>query len=352
MAPPMPELLENWSSVQRRLHGSETMLRYLGQLAIPLHLCADYRDYLNLSGPSIREPLVIVSLIAWPVLAALVVWLARRREFLILFGILWFSISLLPASNLIITIGTPRADRLLFLPSLGLVFILAEIIGRTGRVWKAMPVILLTVILAGYGWRTVGRNAEWRSDKTLWTATMRDNPGCAYAWRNLGDIFKEEGDDETAEAYLKKAVELRDGAGFFFSEAHIHLGHIYRLRGDSDAAAAEYRSVVEQRPNHVIGLISAGQILSRRSETLPVAIEYLDRASRINPANFHTHANLANALYRNGQYEAALSAVDKALELNKDQAYVWSIRGKTLNRLDRKDEAAQANQKAKQLQDQ
>jgi hypothetical protein len=61
--PAPQEVMVGISDGQRMLYASETLLRYIGQLVIPLHLCAEYSDYTNLIRPAVTDPMVAASLL-------------------------------------------------------------------------------------------------------------------------------------------------------------------------------------------------------------------------------------------------------------------------------------------------
>jgi len=87
-------------------------------------------------------------------------------------GATWFLMALVPASNVLVTLKIPTADRFLYLPLMGGGFVVAEACAR----WplparKLVPVSL--VLLAAL---TYGRIQDWRSDAALLAAWKRVNP--------------------------------------------------------------------------------------------------------------------------------------------------------------------------------
>jgi Tfp pilus assembly protein PilF len=348
--PGAPELVRDLGAVERRVFASENLLRQVGQLFVPLGLVADYRDYRVPPAPTVADPIFLLSAVAWVATASLVTLLARRRRFTAVLAIAWFFVAIVPTCNLIVTIGTIRADRLLYLPSVGLCLGLALVIAKLGRFHRLLPFATLALILVAHGWITVRRNLVWRDARSLWEATVADNPGSANAHRNLADNLSEAGEqpDRAAELY-RRAIELREGAGFFYADARVQYGHLLRARGDWALAAEQYRRVVEERPSHFIAHVSLGQVLSRSTDTVDEAVDVLERAVTLQPDNFQTHANLAHAFLQQGRLEEALAEVDEALALRNSEAYVWSIRANILSRLGRAEESQAARQRAASL---
>jgi len=77
-------------------------------------------------------------------------------------------VAILPAANLLFPIGTIMAERLLYLPCVGVIF--ASWRWHTA-VWADGP-YLLGVLLATLAVRTFARNADWKSNLTLSAAAV------------------------------------------------------------------------------------------------------------------------------------------------------------------------------------
>ena len=84
-------------------------------------------------------------------------------------------INILPASNLLFLIGTIRADRLLYLPSLGLLGCAVLAICAATRN-PGIPAAVLCLIAAGFALRTWMRNQDWQSEFAIATADVQTSP--------------------------------------------------------------------------------------------------------------------------------------------------------------------------------
>lgn len=350
--PAVQEVMAYATTTQRLLYASETLLAYLGQLVIPWRLCAEYSDYTNPVDRTIGEPLVLASLGTWVVLVILMAWLWRRRIMPPVFAAAWFSLALLPVSNLLFPIGTIRADRLLFVPSLGFTLAVAWVLAELARLRGARPIAVLALVaMAGlYSWRTIARNPVWRSTESLWTATVRVNPGSAVAWHYNGDIHRDAGRIDEAAICYQRAFELRDGAGFFYPEAHIRYAQILKGRGLHEAAEAQYRLVLSHEPTEPTAMLNLAVILLRRDESREESIELLQKLIRLEPDDFRSYANLAQAQVLAGRLDEARTAVDRAIELQPDTAGLWDMKSEIETRSGRTAEAERARVRFEQLQ--
>jgi len=84
----------------------------------------------------------------------------------------WFLLALVPASNVLVPLKIPTADRFLYLPLMGLSFVVGEACARWPRpaTWAAPAGLLLLSAL------TVQRIGDWRDDAALVDAWARVNP--------------------------------------------------------------------------------------------------------------------------------------------------------------------------------
>ncbi len=87
-------------------------------------------------------------------------------------GALWFLVALVPVHNVFVPLKIPTADRFLYLPLMGLSFLLGELAERTRPLavrWMPAALALLAVL-------TVARIGDWRDDETLAAAGRRVAP--------------------------------------------------------------------------------------------------------------------------------------------------------------------------------
>jgi hypothetical protein len=111
--------------------------------------------------------------------AAIIVALLYRRNKAAFFGAGLALVALLPASNLVIPIGTIMAERLLYLPAVGFSICLTLALYslcRRVRAGEQAPLVLGLLIVAAFGARTWVRNKDWRDDFTFWSAAVQTSP--------------------------------------------------------------------------------------------------------------------------------------------------------------------------------
>jgi tetratricopeptide (TPR) repeat protein len=168
-----PIVGSNWWT--GRLTAIDVAARYLWLAIWPSKLSCDYSyNQIPLAHDSLADWLALAAVFAAGAVTVLLLRRGRAFFFFAGFGFLNF----LPASNLFFAIGAIMADRLIYLPSLGLAGCLVLGIWRVARIPKlaVAPPLLLGVIAAGFAVRTWVRNRDWQSELTIAEADVRVSP--------------------------------------------------------------------------------------------------------------------------------------------------------------------------------
>ena len=136
-----------------------------------------------------------------------------------------------------------------------------------------------------------------------------------------------------------KARSRKPGAGASAGEA-AKLQRAVQLhqQGQLEAAEALYREILQTNQRHGQALQFLGVIAGQRGQAQE-AIELIDQALAIDPANAAAWSNRGNALLELKRHADALESYDRALALNPKHADALHNRGLTLHRLERTEEA-------------
>ena len=128
-------------------------------------------------------------------------------------GFAWFLMALVPASNVLVTLKIPTADRFLYLPLMGCGLIVAEVCAR----WPAPSRKLVPVGLVLLAALTYGRIQDWRDDGALLAAWKRVNPKSAHVlWMEAAQHAKksvaaiQDQDVLAAQHHYSEAMRLYD----------------------------------------------------------------------------------------------------------------------------------------------
>jgi tetratricopeptide (TPR) repeat protein len=294
---------------------------------------------------SAKSPLAIgaVLLVAGLVVAAL--WRLSSRSPVAL-GFLFFCAAFLPASNLLLPIGTIFAERLAYLPSAGLCLAAGAIlVGSATTLASLAPrrsgILAAAVLFLGA--RTIVRNSVWWSDEGLFLNLVRTAPESAKAhydiayvwadarqyarsrdeyerateiydeywdaWAGKGRVEREMGLLSDAEDSYEQAIEANPR----YENGYFGLGMVREARGDMAGAEEIYRKGLEQKKD---SLPLAYRLAMARSRLpWPEALEDWKRALALGPSTPSVHADFASWLMRVGKTEDAVKEARQALTL-------------------------------------
>lgn len=151
--------------------------------------------------------------------------LAWRRRPLIAFGILWTGIALLPVSNILVLSGVLLAERTLFLPSVGVIIVVAGVLEmlfsrsplpvqpvqpvKPVHHWRRLVAAgaVAAIVIAGTV-KSANRQKVWRDNPTFFAQLLKDAPLSYRAHWARGAYLFDAGNKPEGEKELRIAVEL------------------------------------------------------------------------------------------------------------------------------------------------
>lgn len=212
--------------------------RYLQSIIWPVRFNLRYEIPSDLSGH------LIVLLIVWLLIAFFVFWvIIKGRNRLTILGLCWFVIFYVPVSGIFLFPSAPMSDRYIYLPAIGLWFIVADSCDRVLLFFKrnkygSYSLVLILVIL---GIITFARNMDWKNNITLFSRFVSDYPEYAYSHAALGNAYYEAREKnvrylELAEIELIKAIKINP----VIPGVYTNLGNIRLLKGDHNGAIYYY----------------------------------------------------------------------------------------------------------------
>jgi len=305
--------------------------RYGWLLVCPLHLSADYSfdalplliDHFDLRA---LAPLALYTALAGAVHAA-----AVRRHGISALALL--CLPLVPASHLVLKVGTVVAERLLYIPSLGLALLLGDLFRHPVSLkvrWARRLLLLLT--LAAYGTRTLLRNRDWHSEEALWRATVAASPRSAKAWRGLSVVDQKLGDLAEARLTAQRAVAIHPAYG----EGYAALGRAEQELGDTVAATRHLETSLRLSPSQYDVLVNLGAVHVAQGNGQQAWDKYAI-AMRLRPDKVGAYSNAGMLLEATGQIAEALRMYHDGIKAEPDNPDVfaaWYNMGNAHNQAD------------------
>jgi tetratricopeptide (TPR) repeat protein len=269
---------EQWLDVaasSRMATSIRIMADYIYLHIWPLHLSADYW--------TLEEPIVgfgnaqvIVSALMMAGFLGLAYYM-RRKIPVVTWGILFFLLMLLPVSNFLFAAGFLKAERILYIPSIGLLVAIAGLIVKLIESGKGRisGLVLLGCALLFYTGRTWIRTGDWKNNYSLALATLKTSPDSPRFNNMMGLELRAQKNDDQAMVYFEKAVK--------------------------------------SNPHHVSALVNLGMEYAYFKRTAE-AVTILEKAISIDPNTAMAYVNLMSVYRTLGNYDKNLEVAKKALE--------------------------------------
>jgi Tfp pilus assembly protein PilF len=267
-----------------------------------------HRAWYEAGGKSVVSlPNIIATMLF---IVATVAFAVRRRFFTTLWGSAWTVFFLLPVAG-VATIGPLAAERLLFLPSAGLVMVVVTALARLpqfGVTTRGVVAVACGGVIVLLGADSMARTRVWRNNETLFTAMVREAPTAPSAYCGLGDAIAERQPD-SALALYEHALRLdKDNV-----HAHLHAAIILSDRGEQLLAIEHLRVARGLAPKSDMVLNNLA-LAFRDAGEIDSALVAMDRAFVVNPRGSPAlHLNRASVMMTAGRADEAADALGRAL---------------------------------------
>ncbi len=240
------------------------------------------------------------------------------------FFLLWYIIFYLPVSDLI-PIANPMACRFMYLPSIGLLIVLAFFLHKIfkGAFIKEhsqyLSNILHGAVILICVTRTLFLNGDWKSNFDVGWAWVRDYPADGQGYALMGRGYLDAGSLEKARGYLEKSLLLGDQ----LPGDALALGACYMRLGEFQASEALLKQIIARFPDYADPFFNLGEIYYDQKHYLQ-AQEMLEKALMLNPKRSSGYVLLMK-VYRNlHKLEAEKDLLKKAgLYLNAQNSPVY-----------------------------
>jgi len=210
-------------------------------------------------------------------------------------------------------IGWVVAERYVYLASLGIIFLIALVINKIGKITKKPTVafIIFAILLLAFSTRTIIRNIDWYNQDNLWLSAAKTSPSSHQNHNNLGDLYARHGDYQKAVEEFQKAIELKPNYG----DAYHNIANVYHQMGRDDLAEQNYQKALSFNPN----LWQSYQNLAAihfNQKNYQLSREELEKAVQINPESADLHANLGILYLNLNDKQKAREEFEKTLQID------------------------------------
>ncbi len=261
---------------------------------------------------------------------AIVLGQVSKRPYLAV-GWFWFLLTLAPVIGLVQAGWQARADRYMYVPTVGLSIMIAwgfaGLVAQwpaTGR-WAAGLGLAVCVAMATV---TSMQTQYWKSTDELLQRSIRMDAHNYLAWNYLGrNLTVNGGFPSEAISCFRNALEIRPD----FAETHDNLGQLFFTRQNKvPEAMAEYREALRLNPNLTMAHVHLASALLRSGQPLEARNEYEIVLSQNPTYYFGAHVALGLLLANGGDLTEGLSHLQEAVRLEPDNKGAQLLLGQML----------------------
>lgn len=297
--------------------------QYVRLCFFPTNQCADYLFPISTGIDSG----VVFSL---SFLSLVILYLFRSGDKHILWGGLFFFISLLPVLN-IVPIKAVIAERFLYLPLIGFCIVFASALCKMFQVESNLRIVSV-VIVCFFSILAVQRSNVWNDEYSLWSDTIKKSPGNSRAHYGLGTAYASKGMMDKAIQEYKEAIRLAP----YNPEAYNSLGLVFYKKGMYVEAASLYRSALQNDPAERDARYNLALYYHEQGKIEEAINEYVVLL-RYKPDDFDALNSLGLALFQKGFIEKALLTYRRAMEVEPESVapynnigMVYAVRGQEI----------------------
>lgn len=191
----------------------------------------------------------------------------------------------------------------------------AEILSQLGRNEDALAV-LADAFGSGFDpGMTAVADALAAGETLPFTLVGSVQDGMAEVFYSIGQALRGESSDDYALVYARMAGFLRPG----HADTHLLSAELLNNLGQYDLAVSTYKKIPNDSADHHAAELGRAESL-RRAAKPDAAIEVLEQLTIDYPEQPNVHSALGDLLRQQEEYEGAIAAYDRALDLTDDGA--------------------------------
>ena len=263
---------------------------YLFKIIWPANL-SPYYAYTKPMGLS--DPVILAGILVTCLMVNLMIFSLRKTR-CVLTASLFFWIALLPAMGIVRFARMIAGDRYVYLPSIGILMLLASFLGwlwRTGGKKKpaALRVAVITVVLMLASAEAVATRkylTYWPDAVTLYKRMLVLAPRMVLLNNDLGIALLSQGRLDEAASQFEKVLQVAPN----HVRAHVNLGNVLLTYEKFDEAISHYQQALETEPDFAPAHYHLA-VVQMRIDKLDEALKHFREAIRLtkNPPWYFLH---------------------------------------------------------------
>jgi len=177
--------------------------------------------------------------------------------------------------------------------------------------YQALGAAMAAAIIMAFSWRAFVQTSYWKDSETLWNHALAVTGENDVAEQNLGFLFMQRGDFDSAISHFETALQIRSqnsAAHYNFGSALIEnsLASVLKRKGRLNEAVDHYQSAMRLRPGYGDPYLNLGNVLFQQGR-MRDAIAQWQKAHATLPKDARFHTALADAFLGAGLQKEAIA---------------------------------------------
>ena len=333
----------DFTILDRILFFSYSIMYYLLRLIVPVNL-----SVIHFFPTKIGMFLPFEYYLSFPLLLLLIWGLYSIKQYrdILLFGMLFYIITLLMVIQIVPFGQTIVAERFTYIPYIGVLFCIGMIFSRVYErlvtvtyryiLWGILSCSILLCITA-----TFYRTLVWQNGNTLFTDLISKYPQEGYGWFARGNYNFENKKNKEALLDYTKSIDLH----IKNPDAYVNRGLIYLENKNNKAAKRDFIMAIHFDNKNYKAYNNLG-ILYNSLKQIDSSISNFNKAIFCNPNYAEAYKNRGNMYAITGNYSIAIDDFTKAILLQDNYAEAFNSRGTCFRNLKKYDIALNDYSKA------
>jgi len=253
------------------------------------------------------------------------VWVNKKKAPWLLFGVLWFFLSLSVESTFIPL--EPIYEHRLYVPMFGFAVVVTFLLKLLAIFFRDYSMLFVIGYLFFLGVLAYSRNEIWRDPVLFWESNARQVVSGSRPIMQLADAYFQRGKMDLANITYKRAIQMAEAAG---RSSELGAGYLVNMcvaserLAEFDSAVYYCRLAISKSPNYPSAHYNLGVVQYRQGD-LVGSLKSFDRARRLSPPIPAAYYNYASVALEIGDIAPAeeiytqLMLLDSSLALNLSQ---------------------------------
>lgn len=258
-----------------------TLPHYLSFIFYPvnLHMERSFPVFVSILSRQVLFPLILTAVLFAVLFYAIRTSSSRDSpcSLIILFGISWFFVFMIPFSG-VIPVNAIILEHWLYIPSVGILlsfFVLLSTflpMNRSKNVERLLILCAFIILIS----LTMNQNNTWRDPVTFYNHILKYEPGTARIHNNLAMAYEDLEELDLAEEHYLKAIQIDDS----YAQTRYNLARLYLKKGRIQEAIENLNKSIEINPSFFYSYYLLSQIY-RLSGRIDLYEKYLKKAQEL-----------------------------------------------------------------------